>query len=102
MAKKTDDGNYIDFSNLSSEQVEPIRNTVRTISAYYDEIDSTNESIKDTMEALVEKLNPDKESTKVLKSTVRKVSRALSKDSARQLVDEHSAIDLLFNKLGEV
>jgi ADP-dependent phosphofructokinase/glucokinase len=102
MPKKEDTGSYIDFDNLTSDQLEKIKNSINIISAYYDEIDAVNESIKDTMESLVEKFNPDKESTKRLKATVKTVARTLSKDKAAEVVSNHSAIDVLLEKLGEV
>lgn len=95
----SDKGNYIDFLNLSDNEVDKIRRTVKAIAEYYGERAAVNESIKMTLEDLVDTLNPDKETAAKLKKYVKTCATAFYKDSAERVRDENTELERVLEQI---
>ena len=102
MAKSKNAGSSIDFSNLNPDDLGRMKQAVKAIAEYLSMQKSHGESIRDTLTALVENLNADKDSAKKAKKYVRIAARAYVADNSSTIVEDHSAIENLLKALGEL
>lgn len=95
----SDKGNYIDFLNLSDNETDKIRTTVKVIAEYFGERAAVNDSIKQTLEDLVDTLNPDKETASKLKKYVKSAATAYYKDVAERVRDENTEFERVLEQI---
>lgn len=89
----------VDFCNLDRADQEVMINAVHMISQYELEKRQIMESIKETLDVVVEKLGCDKPSAVKAKKIIKKVSAAYIKNKTDEASEEAIAIDVLLQKL---
>jgi len=101
MAKK-DSGSFIDFNNLSPDNLDRMKKGVKIVAEYITQQKQISESIKETLNSIASNMDADKESTKRVKKYAKIAAKAYIAQSGDAIVEDNSAIENLLKALGEI
>lgn len=93
------EGRPIDFQQLDDDELSKLINAVDILASYNIERKEIGESVKETLDSLVDEMKADKDSAKDIKRFVRKAATVYANNKTDDIRYENEVVEMLLEKV---